>query len=613
MLQFAGPEPEPPSRRRWFLPQSRRGKTVVACGVSVLLVAGLLGATYETAPGGTLWGVEKTIFPEHSQDVALAAVVSDLKQAQEILGSGQQPTPDQLTAARDSLNQAKRDLDHLSASPQRTSLQNLYLQLTQQLLQATPESAQQLPPLPAPLPAPPATDSSGSSQSPDVALMDASAPSWGYPITEESATLAPLPGVPDAPLGDWPQPYDPPLTPNLGDVGYYDPSWRQLYGYDAGDWYNYDLSGYNRYGYDFLGFDRWGYDRWGYDRWGYDRWGYNWAGYNWAGYDRDGWDRDGHNDWGQRRDHPGDPRNQDWYNRHHPYVQYYQWKFQDRDPVYRRTLWDQAHGFNRNLYRDWNLNRDWHHPRNRDWAPLPAARAAADVNLHVSSPVVNLNASLTQLISAGKAVDPRPLMHDLADKPAREFTNELNPRITIPIGPQPASTLGKLTLAPPALTAPAPAPAASKVAPGFTTPKLSPAPVYTPPKAVAPPSEPASATRPDPLRVPSPEGSTPRQADPMPPAPDSESDVRSAAPEVHAQEPPDPKVQVPAPEVPARQVPIRRTPAPREQEAAPEQPVKQAPPPHEAPAPAPRPAPEERSAPAPEQHAAPKCSLPAMC
>ena len=81
--------------------------------------------------------------------------------------------------------------------------------------------------------------------------------------------------------------------PNLGDLGYYDPSWGQLYGYDPTDWYNYDLSGYNQYGFDFLGFDRWGYDRWGYDRWGYDRWGYNWAGCNWAGYDRNGWDRDG--------------------------------------------------------------------------------------------------------------------------------------------------------------------------------------------------------------------------------------------------------------------------------------------------------------------------------
>ena len=142
---------EPASRWRRLMPRSRRGKTAVAGGLAVLLVAGLLGATYETSPGGTLWGAEKAVFPEHAQDVALAAVVNDLKQAQDVLGSGQQPTPDQLTDARTSLNQAKQDLDYLSPSPERTSLQNLYLQLTQQLLQYTPDSVQQLPALPAPL------------------------------------------------------------------------------------------------------------------------------------------------------------------------------------------------------------------------------------------------------------------------------------------------------------------------------------------------------------------------------------------------------------------------------------------------------------------------------
>ena len=84
----------------------------------MLLVAGLLGATYETSPGGALWGAEKAVFPDHAQDVALAAVVNDLKKAQDILGGGQQPTPDQLTDARTSLNQAKQDLDYLSPSPQ---------------------------------------------------------------------------------------------------------------------------------------------------------------------------------------------------------------------------------------------------------------------------------------------------------------------------------------------------------------------------------------------------------------------------------------------------------------------------------------------------------------
>ena len=108
---------EPASRWRRLIPRSRRGKTAVAGGLAVLLVAGVLGATYETSPGGALWGAEKAVFPDHAQDVALAAVVNDLKKAQDILGGGQQPTPDQLTDARTSLNQAKQDLDYLSPSP----------------------------------------------------------------------------------------------------------------------------------------------------------------------------------------------------------------------------------------------------------------------------------------------------------------------------------------------------------------------------------------------------------------------------------------------------------------------------------------------------------------
>ena len=172
---------------------------------------------------------------------------------------------------------------------------------------------------------------------------------------------------------------------------------------------------------------------------------------NWAGYDRNGWDRDGRNEWGQRRDHPGDPRNQDWYNRHHPYEQYYQWKFQNDDPVYHRTQWDQAHGFNPNLYQNWNMSRDWHDPRNRDWAPLATAstttKSVTDVNIRASSPVVNLNASLTQFISNDKATsNSGSLMKDLADKSARDFTNELTPRnTTISIGSPPPSTLGRAT------------------------------------------------------------------------------------------------------------------------------------------------------------------------
>jgi hypothetical protein len=474
--------------------------------LAVLLVAGVLGATYETPPGGTLWGAEKAIFPAHSQDVALTAVVNDLKQAQDILGSGQQPTPDQLTDVRTSLNQAKQDLDYLSASPERTSLQNLYLQLTQELLQYTPDSVQELPALPAPPPTDPAVDPS---QSPDVALTSATAPSWGYPISDQSGTLAPddfgppPPGIPDAPAADWSQPYAPPLTPNLEDLGYFDPSWGQLYGYSPGNWYNYDLSGYNQYGYDFLGFDRWGYDRWGYDRWGYDRRGYNWTGYNWAGYDRNGWDHDGRNDWGQRRDHPGDPRDQDWYNGHHPYEQYYQWKFQNNDPVYRRTQWDRAHGFNPNQYQNWNMNRDWHNPRNRDWAPQPTT-SVTDVNVHVSSPVVNLNASLAQFVSNGKATHSGPSMKDLADKSPHDFTEELASRGAIPSGAQPPSPLGQPRSAtstadrqraftPPALTAPAPVAPPSKVSPGFAAPKISPVPRYTPPKVDQPQGKPEPA------------------------------------------------------------------------------------------------------------------------
>ena len=53
----------PASRWRRLIPRSGRGRTAVAGGLAVLLVAGLLGATYETSPGGALWGAEKAVFP----------------------------------------------------------------------------------------------------------------------------------------------------------------------------------------------------------------------------------------------------------------------------------------------------------------------------------------------------------------------------------------------------------------------------------------------------------------------------------------------------------------------------------------------------------------------
>ncbi|MDR3656764.1 MAG: hypothetical protein P4L48_14200 [Mycobacterium sp.] len=659
-------QPEAPAPRwRRVLRSSRRRNAAIGGGVAVLLVAGLLGGSYESSPGSALWSVDKTVFPGHAQDVALTAVVNDLKKAQDILGSGQQPTPDQLTDARTALNQAKQDLEYLSPSPQRTSLQNLYLQLTQQLLQYTPASVQQLPALPAPTPAPQAADPGSPPQAPDVALMSATAPTWGYPNSGDAGTAAavdqmsdnfvpPPADVPAAPAADWPQPADPPLTPNLQDLGYYDPSWGQLYNYNPTDWYNYDLSGYNQYGYDVLGFNRWGYDRSGYDRWGYDHWGYNWAGYNWSGYDRDGWDRNGCNEWGQRRDHPDDPRNQDWYNSHHPYEQYYQWKFQNDDPVYDRTQWDQAHGVNPNEYQNWNLNRDWHDPRNRDWAP-PAVTVSATQSVtdkHASSSVVNLNASLAQFVSNSTATSTSgPSMKDLANKSARDFTKDLTAATTTPAGAPSPSTLGQrpatavanhqISLAPPALTAPVPTAPPSKVAPGFTAPKLAPVPVPGPtavakpqgklepapastaptvvpnpaagltgiaPKtdspnpAVVPPAEPKPAAQASPAVVPPHEALVPDQPNSVPPAPEApahpvapvrqEPPQQQSAPEPPAQPVPAPRTEAPAPAAPVRQ-PLRQPPVP-------EAPVRQ-----EAPAPAAVTAPQPPVRQAPPVHEAP--------
>ncbi|TGB36483.1 FIVAR domain-containing protein [Mycolicibacterium peregrinum] len=648
---------EPVPRWRRFVPRSRRGKATVAAAMAGVLVAGLLGAAYETSPGGSLWGVTRTVFPGHAQDVALTAVVADLKKAQDILGSGEQPTADQLTDARTALNQAKQALDYLSPSPERTSLQNLYLQLTQQLLQYTPDSVLRLAPLPAPPPEPPAAVPADPAdpQQDAVALTSASAPTWGYDASDDYVPAPP--GVPDSPMADWPQPIDPPSTPNLGNLGYYDQSWGQLYGYNPGGWYNYDLGGYNQYGYDFTGYDRWGYDRWGYDRWGYDRWGYNWAGYNWAGYDRHGWDRNGRNEWGQHRDRPRDPRNQRWYDHHHPYQQYYEWKFRIYNPVYRRAQWDRAHGFNPHRYQNWNMNRDWHHPRNRDWAP-PAIRVNTTVNIHVSAPVVNLNASLTQFISNDKATRTSGhLMKDLADKSPRNFARDLTPRTNSFVGWQLPSGLGQRSdtpkenhrssseppesTTPPALAAPAPAAPPSKVSPTFTAPKLSPVPAYTPPTVDKPrekpetapapekdldlspelPATPPRADRPNPADATSP-GDQPEPASPPNPALDRPHEI--PGPRQTAPEPQAPASEAPAapPESPRQQErpqqrnapeepPVQRDPAPKVQVPEPEAPApKTQAPVREEPVwqePAPAPAPERE---APKEAPAPRYQAP---
>ncbi|MGH3723207.1 MAG: hypothetical protein ACRDUS_03645 [Mycobacterium sp.] len=641
---FPGQHQEkPPSRWRRMFPGQRRRKAAIAGGLAGLLVAGLLGASYETSPGGTLWGVEKSVFPEHAQDVALTAVVNDLKQAQDILGSGQQPTADQLTDARTHLNQAKQNLDYLSDSPQRDSLQNLYLQLTQQLLQYTPDSVQQLPPLPGLPDAPPApSDPAAGQLAPDpVALTSGSAPTWGYGDSGDAESVAgvvpddfvpPPPDVPVDPEDDWPQPYDPPLTPNLEDLGYYDQSWGQLYGYDPSNWYNFDLGGFNIYGFDFLGFNRWGYDRWGYDRWGYDHWGYNWSGHNWAGYDRDGWDRGGRNEWGQRRGWPSDPRNQDWYDHHHPYEQYYQWKFQNDDPVYHRTQWDQAHGFNPDRYRDWNMNRDWHNPRNRDWEPSATTvnntTVINNVNARNSAPVVNPKTSLAQFISKDKAAGTSgPLMKDLANKSTRNFTKDLTAQTTTPIkaltptrGQQPATPMSRQSsFAPPALTEATPAEPPSKVSPSFTVPKVAPAPAPaadkpeqksgsgprnigpganpnpSPGARVIPPSsgEPNSAVAPSLAGAP---GVKPRSA--TPPNSVADAPARQDAPPERVAPAPQAPPKAPVRETQAPQAPAHQAPAPPARDAqTPKAPAHEAQAPQ---APAPRPAPAPRAAPAPQ-------------
>ncbi|MGH3723388.1 MAG: hypothetical protein ACRDUS_04600 [Mycobacterium sp.] len=527
ILEFPGEDadaPEPPARWSKFAPGESQLRAVAFGTLVGLLIAVVLGAAYGAQPGGSLWALNRTIFTTHSQDVAVRAVVVQLKNAQDVLGTGTQPSPDQLTAARTSLNEAKRGLEFVPASDQRTSLQNLYLQMTQQLRQYTPDQAQQLPALPA---------APGVNADPNLAANVGPAetstpPSWGYTAAASAPASAPQqyfapppPDIPVDPVADWPAPIAPPLTPNLADLGGFDPSWLLLYGYNVVDWFNWGLSGFNRYGYDFTGFDRWGYDRSGYDRWGYDRGGYNWDGYNWSGYNRDNRDRDGRNEWGQYRD--DDPRDQGWYDRHHPYRQYYDWKFQNNDPVYSRNIWDQSHGVNPAQYRDWNLNRNWDNPLERDWSPVArvADRPAA------AEPVVNLDASLAQFLTDDKSARPSAdLVKDLSTKSARNFSKELAKPAPAPEqNPKPGSPAIEKTYTPPALTVPAPVTPPKKVPEDFTPPALPAVPPFTPapstePRATSstphPPS--SSSTEPSPS-APTSEPSDPAKATTSVPAP----------------------------------------------------------------------------------------------
>lgn len=531
----AGQEPGP----RWtrIKPQLRAAAAGTLVG---LIIAGLMGATYNASPGGTLWPLQKTVFSTHAQNVALRAVVSSLKNAQDILGTGNQPNAQQLTDSRNLLNDAKQEMTYVSASPERDSLQNLYLQLTQQLRQYTPGQTQQLPSIPTPI----NTSTDSTLASPPDPAASPPPPTWGYATSASADTpvqdYAPPPppaDIPAEPAADWPAPIDPPLTPNLEDLGGYDPSWLPLYGYNPLDWFNWGLSGFNRYGYDFLGFDRWGYDRWGYDRWGYDRYGYNWGGYNWAGYDRDGWDRDGRNEWGQHRDRDNDPRDQDWYDRHHPYQQYYDWKFRNTDQVYNRTQWDQARGFNPQQYQGWNSNRNWNNAFDRDWAPVAVHSADA-----MSEPVVNLNTSLTQFIAADKATESsKKLLDDLSNKSVRDMTKDLSVKTPVSApsatpgasSTPPVAGLTEKALTPPALTAPAPSAPPSKVDKKFVAPELPPVPVYTPP---AEPKSTTSTSTPNGSSTPSsqPAESTPSTSVSTPPSNESKSETPASSPSTSA-------------------------------------------------------------------------------
>ncbi|ALR14194.1 hypothetical protein MYCSP_13360 [Mycobacteroides saopaulense] len=589
--------PEPPARWSKYVPGESQLRAAAFGTLVGLLVAVILGAAYGAQPGGSLWALDRTVFPTHAQDVAVRAVVSQLKKAQDILGNGKQPTPDQLTEARTSLNEAKRGLEFVSASDERTSLQNLYLQLTQQLRQYTPEQAQQLPALPAP-----AGVNTDANLAANVgpAAPASTPPSWGYaaaasaPVPQpQSYSVPPPPGIPVDPVADWPAPVAPPLTPNLLDLGGYDPSWSLLYGYNVLDWFNWGLSGFNRYGYDFMGFDRWGYDRWGYDRWGYDRWGYNWDGYNWSGYNRDGRDRDGRNEWGQFRDE--DPRDQGWYDRYHPYRQYYEWKFQNTNPVFSRSLWDQTHGIDPAQYRDWNLNRNWDNPLERDWSPV--VRVADRPAL--AEPVVNLDASLAQFIAADKSARPADdLIKDLSTKSVRNFSKELATPDPAPEKlPAPGSPVDVKPSAPPVLTVPAPTVPPKQVPEDFTPPSLPTVPPLTPspstePRATSSTSSPVPST--EPSHVPAPTSGPPTNATTSAPAPEPTSVAPAPTPKDETSAP------VTTPSAPTHETPV--TPTPRqtittppsetvEPSAAPEPTKQRSTPTYEAPtseAPAPR-------------------------
>ncbi|ESV64152.1 hypothetical protein L833_1536 [Mycobacteroides abscessus MAB_091912_2446] len=138
MWEFPEENPEPPARWGKYVPGEPQLRAAAFGTLVGLLVAVLMGAAYAAQPGASLWALNKAVFPAHSQDIAVRAVVSDLKNAQDILGNNKQPSPDQLTQARSSLNEAKQGLEFVSDSDERTSLQNLYLQLNQQLRQYTP-------------------------------------------------------------------------------------------------------------------------------------------------------------------------------------------------------------------------------------------------------------------------------------------------------------------------------------------------------------------------------------------------------------------------------------------------------------------------------------------
>lgn len=224
MWEFPEENPEPPARWGKYVPGEPQLRAAAFGTLVGLLVAVLMGAAYAAQPGASLWALNKTIFPTHSQDIAVRAVVSDLKNAQDILGNNKQPSPDQLTQARSSLNEAKQGLEFVSDSDERTSLQNLYLQLNQQLRQYTPEQAQQLP-CAAGAPRSQYRHKSGRQHRArgtcvvtTAQLGYATAASAPAPAAE-SYLVPPPAGIPVDPVPDWPAPVAPPLTPNLLDLG----------------------------------------------------------------------------------------------------------------------------------------------------------------------------------------------------------------------------------------------------------------------------------------------------------------------------------------------------------------------------------------------------------